>query len=39
MIERKIVEEKIKELQIDEYISINLWNSGHSHKKLQRTPL
>ncbi|MBD3313924.1 30S ribosomal protein S3 [Candidatus Woesearchaeota archaeon] len=39
MIERKIVEEKIKELQIEEYITNNLRNSGHSHTKLQRTPL
>jgi small subunit ribosomal protein S3 len=39
MIERKIVEEKMKELQIQEYISNNLKNSGHSHTKLQRTPL
>lgn len=39
MIERKIVTEKIKEFQIEEYISQNLRNSGHSHTKVQRTPL
>lgn len=39
MIERKIVAEKIKEYQIEEYISQNLKNSGHSHTKVQRTPL
>ncbi|PIN86499.1 30S ribosomal protein S3 [Candidatus Woesearchaeota archaeon CG10_big_fil_rev_8_21_14_0_10_44_13] len=39
MIERKIVAEKIKEYQIEEYISGNLKNSGHSHTKVQRTPL
>ncbi|MBU0536382.1 MAG: 30S ribosomal protein S3 [Nanoarchaeota archaeon] len=39
MIERKIIEEKMKELQIQEHITNNLRNSGHSHTKLQRTPL
>ncbi|MCX6707824.1 MAG: 30S ribosomal protein S3 [Candidatus Woesearchaeota archaeon] len=39
MIERKIVGERMKELQIQEYITQNLKNSGHSHTKLQRTPL
>lgn len=39
MIERKIVAEKIKEHQIEEYISENLRNCGHSHTKVQRTPL
>jgi small subunit ribosomal protein S3 len=39
MIERKIVGERMKELQIEEYITQNLKNSGHSHTKLQRTPL
>lgn len=39
MIERKIVAEKIKEYRIEEYISKNLRNSGHSHTKVQRTPL
>ena len=39
MIERKIISQKIKEFQIHEYISNNLRNSGHSHTRLQRTPL
>ena len=39
MIERKFVEERIKEFQIQEYISENLKNVGHSHTKLQRTPM
>lgn len=39
MIERKIVAEKVKEFQIQEYISQNLKNSGHSQTKVQRTPL
>jgi len=39
MIERKIVAQKIKEFEIEEYITKNLGNSGHSHTKLQRTPL
>lgn len=39
MIERKIVGERMKEIQIEEYITQNLKNSGHSHTKLQRTPL
>jgi len=39
MIERKIVSQKLKEYQISEYISDNLRNSGHSHTKVQRTPL
>jgi len=39
MIERKVVAEKMKEFQIQEYIAENLRNSGHSHTKVQRTPL
>ncbi len=39
MIERKIIAQKIKEFEIEEYITKNLANSGHSHTKLQRTPL
>ncbi len=39
MIERKFIAEKIKEFQIEEYISNNIPNIGHSHTKLQRTPL
>ncbi len=39
MIERKFVAEKIKEFEIHEYISKTFTNVGHSHTKLQRTPL
>jgi len=39
MIERRFVGEKIRELQVQEYISQNLKRVGHSHTKLQRTPL
>jgi small subunit ribosomal protein S3 len=39
MIEREFVEQKMKEYRIQEYISDNLKNVGHSHTKLQRTPL
>jgi small subunit ribosomal protein S3 len=39
MIERDIVEQKKKEFQIQEFISETLKNAGHSHTKLQRTPL
>ncbi|MBU0461749.1 MAG: 30S ribosomal protein S3 [Nanoarchaeota archaeon] len=39
MIERRIVDEKLKEFQIQEYITQHLRNMGHSHIKLQKTPL
>ena len=39
MIERKFVAEKLKEYQIQEFISQTLKNVGHSHTKLQRTPI
>jgi small subunit ribosomal protein S3 len=39
MIERKFVAEKVKEFQIQQYISETLKNVGHSHTKLTRTPL
>ncbi len=39
MIERKFIAENMKEFQIQEYISNTLKNVGHSHTKLQRTPL
>jgi small subunit ribosomal protein S3 len=39
MIEKKFVEQKIKEFQIQEFIRNQLKNVGHSHTKLQRTPL
>lgn len=39
MIERKFVAQKIKEFQIEEYITQTLKNVGHSHTKMIRTPL
>jgi len=39
MIERKFIAQKIKEFEIQEYISKNLKNVGHSHTKMQKTPL
>lgn len=39
MIERKFVAKKIKEYQIEEFISNTLKNVGHSHTVLQRTPV
>ena len=39
MIERKFVAQRIKEHQIEEHISKNLKKVGHSHTKVQRTPL
>ncbi len=39
MIERKIIEQNVKEFQIEEYIKINLKRVGYSHTKLQKTPL
>ena len=39
MIERKFVAQKIKEFQIQEYITQNLENVGHSHTKMIKTPL
>ena len=39
MIERKFVEQKIKEFQIHELITQNLKRVGHSDTKMQRTPL
>jgi small subunit ribosomal protein S3 len=39
MIERQIVAANVKELKIQEYISKQLKNLGHSHIKLQKTPL
>ena len=39
MIERKFVEEKLNNFQIQEYIEENLQGVGHSHTTLQRTPL
>lgn len=39
MIERKIVAQKKKEFEIEEFISKNMKNIGHSHTKVQRNPL
>ncbi|MFH0868476.1 MAG: 30S ribosomal protein S3 [Candidatus Woesearchaeota archaeon] len=39
MIERKFVAQKVMEYQIQEYISSNLKNVGHSHTKMVKTPL
>lgn len=39
MIERKFVAQKIKEFQIEEYITQNLQNVGHSHTEMIKTPL
>ncbi len=39
MIERKFVAQKIKEFQIEEYITETLNNVGHSHTKMVKTPL
>jgi len=39
MIERKFVAENIKIFQIQEYIEQSLKGVGHSHTKLQKTPL
>ena len=39
MIEREFVKAKIKEYQIQEFISESLKNVGHSHTKVQKTPL
>ena len=39
MIERKFVAQKIKEFQIEEYITQSLENVGHSHTKMFKTPL
>jgi len=39
MIEREFVKQKKKEFQIEEFVSENLNNVGHSGTKMQRTPL
>ncbi len=39
MIERKFVAQKIKEFQIEEYITQSLKNVGHSHTRMVKTPL
>ncbi|MEM3126767.1 MAG: 30S ribosomal protein S3 [Candidatus Woesearchaeota archaeon] len=39
MIERKFVNQKIREFEIEEYISSELTKVGHSHTKMVKTPL
>ena len=39
MIERKFVAQKMKEFQIEEYITQSLENVGHSHTRMIKTPL
>lgn len=39
MIERKFVAQRMKEFQIQEYITQSLENVGHSHTKMVKTPL
>lgn len=39
LIERKFVAQKMKEFQIQEYITQSLKNVGHSHTKMVKTPL
>ncbi len=39
MIERKFVKQKLREFQIEEFISDNLKGAGHSKTRIQRTPL
>jgi len=39
MIEREFIKQKKIEFQIQEFISNSLRNSGHSHTRLQKTPL
>lgn len=39
MIERKFISQKINEFLIQEFIKNNLKNVGHSHTKMQKTPL
>lgn len=39
MIERKFVAQKIKERQVEEFITNNLRNVGHSHTTMVKTPL
>ena len=39
MIERKVVQQKIKEYMVHNYVSSTLTRVGHSHTSLQRNPL
>ena len=39
MIERQFMAQRMKEYQIEEFVANNLKRSGHSHTRMQRTPL
>ncbi|PLW80264.1 30S ribosomal protein S3 [Candidatus Woesearchaeota archaeon] len=39
MIERKFISDKLKEFQVQEYLTENLKNVGHSNTKIQKSPL
>ena len=39
MIERQFVNQNVKEYLIQEYVAANVSKGGHSHTKMQRTPL
>lgn len=39
MIERQFISQKMKEFEVQEYFEKNLQRVGHSHTKIQRTPL
>lgn len=39
MIERQFIAQKIRELEVQEYFEKNLERVGHSHTRIQRTPL
>lgn len=39
MIERKVVQQKIKEYMVENYVSTSLTRVGHSHTTLSRSPL
>lgn len=39
MIERQFISQKMKEFEVQEYFEKNLLRVGHSHTKIQRTPL
>jgi len=39
MIERELISQRMKEYQIQDFIGKNLKNVGHSHTRLQKTPL
>ncbi|MBR9690079.1 30S ribosomal protein S3 [Candidatus Woesearchaeota archaeon] len=39
MIERQIVQQRIREFEVQEYLEKSIGKIGHSHTKIQRTPL